>query len=98
MLHSKRIKIADDDLEAVTLDPESVTFNPKSSVELLFLKERQIASGIKTTSFQGESIESSNPRYIDVSISPTVPNDDVSCSITSTMAKEVSLIKPTTSP
>ncbi|XP_075659200.1 uncharacterized protein LOC142629097 [Castanea sativa] len=46
VLHSKRIKIAD------ALDPESVKFNPKADVELLVLKERQVASGIETTDFQ----------------------------------------------
>ena len=98
MFHSKRIKITDDASEAVILDPESVTFNPKSRVELFNLEERQIASGKETTGHRGKSIESSNPRYIDVTISPIVPNYDVSCFNSSTVAKKAGLIKPLTSP
>lgn len=97
MLHSKRIKIADATSEAVALDPELVTFNPKSSVELLFLEEKQISLGIETTGYQGESIESSNPKYIDVTISPIFPSYDASCSNTSTVGEEAGLIKPPTS-
>nr|POE71798.1 hypothetical protein CFP56_65790 [Quercus suber] len=81
---------ADDALEAIILDPKLVTFNPKSRVELFILGERQIASSKETTGHQGESIESSNPRYIDVTISPIVPNYGVSCSNSSTVVEEAS--------